>query len=181
MSIVLIVEDQPENQDIYTDIVYRVEKELGLEIPNRRASTFEEAQGILERGLVDLEEVPVLILLDMEIPYQGHRDKHAGYRLMEQYRKQFADTCWVPLTAIIAWHEKETPGEHSLFDKLYELRPFAVFSKGKPGDLKEIVRNALKLYLGSLESKLQQVRATLTDVIKFNEHLYAMSNYRLYH
>ena len=68
MATILIVEDQPENQSLYADIVYRVQRELDLTIQLRSASDFENAQRLLERGLVETEEAPLLILLDMEIP-----------------------------------------------------------------------------------------------------------------
>ncbi len=97
MATILIVEDQPENQSLYADIVYRVQRELGLTVQLRSASDFENAQRALERGVEETEEAPLLILLDMEIPYQGRKDKRAGYRLMQQYREQFASSYWVPL------------------------------------------------------------------------------------
>lgn len=182
MATVLIVEDQPENQSIYNDIVYRVQMEFGLKIHHRLASDFEEAQQALERGLKKPEEVPFLILLDMEIPYNGRKDKRAGYRLMQQYREHFADSYWVPLTANIAWHEKEPPAESSLFDDLYRLEPFDVFSKGNTNELKNIVRRALTLYLERLENKPQQASSTLSDaIIKFDTYFYAMLDYKLYH
>ncbi len=128
MATILIVEDQPENQSLYADIVYRVQRELGLTIQLRSASDFENAQRALDRGLEETEEAPLLILLDMEIPYKGRKDKRAGYRLMQQYREHFASSYWVPLTANIAWHEKDLSGMTPLFDDLYKLQPFGVFS-----------------------------------------------------
>jgi DNA-binding NtrC family response regulator len=181
VATILIVEDQPENRSIYDDIVSRVQSEFGLRIQNRLASDFEEAQQALERGLTDPEEVPFLILLDMELPYQGRKDKRAGYHLMQQYREHFVDSYWVPLTANIAWHEKEPTGDSSLFDDLYKLQPFDVFSKGKTNDLKEIVRRALKLYSERLEHKPPQGSSTLSQaIIKFDDSYYAMSDYQLY-
>ncbi len=125
MATILIVEDQPENQSLYADIVYRVQRELDLTIQLRSASDFENAQQILERGLEETEEAPLLILLDMEIPYKGRKDKRAGYRLMQQYREYFVSSYWVPLTANIAWHEKDLSGETPLFDDLYKLQPYS--------------------------------------------------------
>src|SRR2546421_12230103 len=107
MATILIVEDQPENQSLYADIVYRVQRELGLTVQIRLASDFENAQRILDQGLQETEEAPLLILLDMEIPHQGRKDKRGGYRLMQKYREQFVSSYWVPLTANIAWHEKD--------------------------------------------------------------------------
>ncbi len=182
MATILIVEDQPENQSIYNDIVYRAQLEFRLQIQHHLASDFEEAQQALEHALKESEEVPFLILLDMEIPYKGRKDKRAGYRLMQQYREHFPDSYWVPLTANIAWHEKEPPAESSLFDDLYALEPFDVFSKGNTNELKNIVRRALKLYLERLENKSQQGTSTLSDaIIKFDTYFYAMSDYKLYH
>ncbi len=182
MATILIVEDQPENQSLYADIVYRVQRELGLTIQLRSASDFENAQRALERGLEETEEVPLLILLDMEIPYQGRKDKRAGYRLMQQYREHFASSYWVPLTANIAWHEKDLSGETPLFDDLYKLRPFGVFSKGSTNELKDIVRRALRLYVERTETRSQEDAATLPEVIlRFDSYLYAMPDYQLYH
>jgi hypothetical protein len=50
---------------------------------------------------------------------------------MQQYREHFVSSCWVPLTANIAWHEKDLSGETPLFDDLYKLQPFDVFSKAR--------------------------------------------------
>ncbi len=181
MATILIVEDQPENQSLYTDIVYRVQRELGLSIQLRSASDFENAQRSLERGLQESEEVPLLILLDMEIPYKGRKDKRAGYRLMQQYRERFVSSYWVPLTANIAWHEKDLSGETPLFDDLYKLQPFDVFSKGSTNELKNIVRRALRLYLERTETRSQEDAMTLPEaIIKFDDSLYAMSDYKLY-
>ncbi len=181
MATILIVEDQPENQSLYDDIVSLVQSELDLKIQHRLASDFEEAQQALERGLKDPEEVPFLILLDMELPYQGRKDKRAGYRLMQQYHEHFVGSYWVPLTANIAWHEKETTVDSSLFDDLYKLQPFDVFSKGKTSELKDIVRRALRLYSERLEHKPQQGSSTLSGaIIKFDNSYYAMSDYQLY-
>ncbi len=182
MATILIVEDQPENQSLYADIVYRVQRELGLTLQLRSASDFENAQRILERGLEETEEAPLLILLDMEIPYKGRKDKRAGYRLMQQYREQFVSSYWVPLTANIAWHEKDLSGETPLFDDLYKLQPFDVFSKGSTNELKNIVRRALKLYVERTEPRSQQDVTSLPEVIiRFDNYLYAMSDYKLYH
>ena len=182
MATILIVEDQPENQSLYADIVYRVQRELDLTIQLRSASDFENAQQILERGLEETEEAPLLILLDMEIPYKGRKDKRAGYRLMQQYREYFVSSYWVPLTANIAWHEKDLSGETPLFDDLYKLRPFDVFSKGGTNELKNIVRRALKLYVERTESRSHEDANTLPEVIiKFDNNLYTMPNYKLYH
>jgi DNA-binding NtrC family response regulator len=182
MATILIVEDQPENQSLYADIVYRVQRELGLTLQLRSASDFENAQRILERGLEETEEAPLLILLDMEIPYKGRKDKRAGYRLMQQYREQFVSSYWVPLTANIAWHEKDLSGETPLFDDLYKLQPFDVFSKGSTNELKNIVRRALKLYVERTEPRSQQDVTSLPEVIiRFDNYLYAMSGYKLYH
>jgi DNA-binding NtrC family response regulator len=182
VATILIVEDQPENQSLYADIVYRVQRELGLTIQLRSASDFENAQRALERGLEETEEVPLLILLDMEIPYQGRKDKRAGYRLMQQYREHFASSYWVPLTANIAWHEKDLSGETPLFDDLYKLQPFGVFSKGSTNELKDIVRRALRLYVERTETRSQEDAATLPEVIiRFDNYLYAMPDYQLYH
>ncbi len=182
MATILIVEDQPENQSLYTDIVYRVQRELGLTIQLRSASDFENAQRALQRGLEETEETPLLILLDMEIPYQGRKDKRAGYRLMQQYREHFASSYWVPLTANIAWHEKDLPGETPLFDDLYKLQPFDVFSKGSTTVLKDIVRRALKLYVERAGTRSQEDAASLPEaIIRFGDYLYAMPDYKLYH
>jgi DNA-binding NtrC family response regulator len=182
VATILIVEDQPENQSLYADIVYRVQRELGLTIQLRSASDFENARRILERGLEETEEAPLLILLDMEIPYQGRKDKRAGYRLMQQYREHFASSSWVPLTANIAWHEKDLSGETPLFDDLYKLRPFGVFSKGGTNELKDIVRRALKLHVESTKTTSREDEATLPEVIiRFDDDLYAMPDYQLYH
>src|SRR5207248_8043190 len=182
MATILIVEDQPENQSLYVDIVYRVQRELGLTIQLRSASDFENAQHILERGLTETEEAPLLILLDMEIPYKGRKDKRAGYRLMQQYREHFDSSYWVPLTANIAWHEKDLSGETPLFDDLYKLRPFDVFSKGSTNQLKDIVRRALRLHVERTEIRSQEAAITLPEaIIKFDSSLYAMSDYKLYH
>jgi DNA-binding NtrC family response regulator len=181
MAIILIIEDLPENGEIYGDIVYRVEKELELDIPRLLVPNVEKATEALEEGLRDPAKVPILILLDMELPFKGHKDKNAGYKLMQQYRDQFAETYWVPLTATVFWHEKELPDENALFDNLYRLQPFAVFSKGRSNDLKDIVRRALTLYKETLNDGQEQERAPLSEAIKFNNHLYAMSDYKLYH
>ena len=182
MATILIVEDQPENQSLYSDIVYRVQRELGLTIPLRSASDFENAQRILERGLEETEEAPLLILLDMEIPYQGRKDKRAGYRLIQQYREHFVSSYWVPLTANIAWHEKDLAGETPLFDDLYKLQPFDVFSKGSTNELKNIVRRALRLYVERIATRSQEDAASLPEVIiKFDNNLYTMPDYQLYH
>jgi DNA-binding NtrC family response regulator len=182
VATILIVEDQPENQSLYADIVYRVQRELGLTIQLRSASDFENAQRALERGLEETEEAPLLILLDMEIPYQGRKDKRAGYRLMQQYREHFAGSYWVPLTANIAWHEKDLPGETPLFDDLYKLTPFDVFSKGSTNQLKEIVRRALRLHVERTGTKAQEDAASLPEaIIRFDNGLYAMPDYQLYH
>ncbi|HEX6480936.1 MAG TPA: sigma 54-interacting transcriptional regulator [Ktedonobacteraceae bacterium] len=182
MATILIVEDQPENQSLYADIVYRVQRELGLTIQLRSASDFENAQHILERGLEETEEAPLLILLDMEIPYKGRKDKRGGYRLMQQYREHFASSNWVPLTANIVWHEKDLPGETPLFDDLYKLRPFDVFSKGSTNELKNIVRRALRLYIERAETRSPEEAISLSEVIiKFDNYLYAMPDYQLYH
>src|SRR5436190_16904972 len=162
---ILIVEGQPENQSLYADIVYRVQRELGLTIQLRSASDFENAQRALDRGLEETEEAPLLILLDMEIPYKGRKDKRAGYRLMQQYREHFASSYWVPLTANIAWHEKDLAGETPLFDDLYKLQPFDVFSKGSTNELKNIVRRALRLYVERLSTRTQNEDTSLLDVI----------------
>jgi len=181
VSTILIVEDQPENQSLYADIVYRVQRELGLTIQLRSASDFENAQRALERGLEETEEVPLLILLDMEIPYKGRKDKRAGYRLMQQYREHFASSYWVPLTANIAWHEKELSGETPLFDDLYKLQPFDVFSKGSTNELKDIVRRALRLHVERTETRSQEDATSLSEVIiRFDHDLYAMPDYKLY-
>ncbi|HTD20047.1 MAG TPA: sigma 54-interacting transcriptional regulator, partial [Ktedonobacteraceae bacterium] len=182
MATILIVEDQPENQSLYADIVYRVQRELDLTIQLRSASDFENAQQILERGLEETEEAPLLILLDMEIPYKGRKDKRAGYRLMQQYREYFVSSYWVPLTANIAWHEKDLSGETPLFDDLYKLQPFDVFSKGSTNELKNIVRRALRLYVERTETMSQEDATSLPEaIIRFSNDLYAMSNYKLYH
>ncbi len=181
MATILIVEDQPENQSLYADIVYRVQRELGLTVQLRSASDFENAQRALERGVEETEEAPLLILLDMEIPYQGRKDKRAGYRLMQQYREHFANSHWVPLTANIAWHQEDLPGETPLFDDLYKLRPFGVFSKGSTNELKDIVRRALRLYAERKGTESQEDATSLPAVIiRFDNDLYAMSDYQLY-
>ncbi len=181
MATILIVEDQPENQSLYADIVYRVQRELGLTVQLRSASDFENAQRALERGVEETEEAPLLILLDMEIPYQGRKDKRAGYRLMQQYREHFANSHWVPLTANIAWHQEDLPGETPLFDDLYKLRPFGVFSKGSTNELKDIVRRALRLYVERAGTESQEDATSLPAVIiRFDNDLYAMSDYQLY-
>src|SRR5213078_4128166 len=175
MATILIIEDQFENQSLYADIVYRVQRELGLTIQLRSASDFENAQHALERGLEEAEETPLLILLDMEIPVNGRKDKRAGYRLMQQYREQFANSYWVPLTANIAWHENDLSGENPLFDDLYKLQPFDVFSKGSTNELKNIVRRALRLYVERTESRSHEDANTLPEVIiKFDTNLYTM-------
>src|SRR5947209_3756311 len=182
MAIILIVEDQPENQSLYADIVYRVQRELDLNIQLRSASNFENAQQILQRGLEETEEAPLLILLDMEIPYKGRKDKRAGYRLMQQYREQFVSSYWVPLTANIAWHEKNLSGETPLFDDLYKLQPFDVFSKGSTNELKNIVRRALRLYIERIEPRAQEEATSLPEaIIRFDNYYYAMPDYKLYH
>src|SRR5437667_6505877 len=107
MSSILIIEDTRENLHLYDSIISMVEKELNFSLNHQFASTFEQAQAALEEGLIKPERSPSLILLDMEIPYKGHQDSTAGYQIMERYRKQFPDTYWVPLTAVLAWHEKE--------------------------------------------------------------------------
>ena len=181
MATILIVEDQPENQSLYADIVYRVQRELGLTIQLRSASDFENAQRALERGLEETEEAPLLILLDMEIPYKGLKDKRAGYRLMQQYRERFASSSWVPLTANIAWHEKDLSGETPLFDDLYKLQPFDVFSKGSTNELKDIVRRALRVEVERTGTRSQEDATSLSEVIiKFGNDLYAMPDYQLY-
>lgn len=181
MATILIVEDQPENQSLYADIVFRVQRELGLTIQLRSASDFENAQRTLERGLEETEEAPLLILLDMEIPYKGRKDKRAGYRLMQQYREQFVSSYWVPLTANIAWHEKELSGETPLFDDLYKLQPFDVFSKGSTNELKDIVRRALSLHIERTETRSQEDAISLSEVIiRFGDDLYALPDYKLY-
>lgn len=181
MATILIVEDQPENQSLYADIVYRVQRELGLSIQLRSASDFENAQRALERGLEETEEAPILILLDMEIPYNGLKDKRAGYRLMQQYRERFASSSWVPLTANIAWHEKELSGETPLFDDLYKLQPFDVFSKGSTNELKDIVRRALRVEVERTGTRSQEDATSLSEVIlQFGNDLYAMPDYKLY-
>src|SRR5579863_4885908 len=181
MATILIVEDQPENQSLYADIVFRVQRELGLTIQLRSASDFENAQRALERGLEETEEAPLLILLDMEIPYKGRKDKRAGYRLMQQYREQFVSSYWVPLTANIALHEKELSGETPLFDDLYKLQPFDVFSKGSTNELKDIVRRALSLYIERTETRSQEDAISLSEVIiRFGDDLYALPDYKLY-
>ena len=182
MATILIVEDQPENQSLYADIVYRVQRELDLTIQLRSASDFENDQRLLERGLVETEEAPLLILLDMEIPYKGRKDKRAGYRLMQEYREHFVSSYWVPLTANIAWHERDLSGETPLFDDLYKLQPFDVFSKGSTNELKNIVRRALKLHVERTENRSQEDATSLADVIiRFGNNLYAMPDYKLYH
>src|SRR2546421_187290 len=182
VATILIVEDQPENQSLYADIVYRVQRELDLTIQLRSASDFENAQRILERGLEETEEAPLLILLDMEIPYKGRKDKRAGYRLMQHYREHFVSSYWVPLTANIAWHEKDLVGETPLFDDLYKLQPFDVFSKGNTNELKNILRRALRLYVERTETSPQEDATSLPEaIIRFSNDLYAMSNYKLYH
>jgi len=138
VATILIVEDQPENQSLYDDIVSLVQSELDLKIQHRLASDFEEAQQALERGLKDPEEVPFLILLDMELPYQGRKDKRAGYRLMQQYHEHFVGSYWVPLTANIAWHEKETTVDSSLFDDLYKYSHSTFFQKAKRVSLRTL-------------------------------------------
>jgi DNA-binding NtrC family response regulator len=181
LATILIVEDQPENQSLYADIVYRVQRELGLTIQLRSASDFENAQRALERGLEETEEAPLLILLDMEIPYKGLKDKRAGYRLMQQYRERFASSSWVPLTANIAWHEKDLSGETPLFDDLYKLQPFDVFSKGSTNELKDIVRRALRVEVERTGTRSQEDATSLSEVIiKFGNDLYAMPDYQLY-
>jgi DNA-binding NtrC family response regulator len=181
VATILIVEDQPENQSLYADIVYRVQRELGLTIQLRSASDFENAQRALERGLEETEETPLLILLDMEIPYKGRKDKRAGYRLMQQYREHFASSYWVPLTANIAWHEKDLSGETPLFDDLYKLQPFDVFSKGSTNELKDIVRRALRLHVERTGTRSQEDATSLPEVIiRFGNGLYAMPDYQLY-
>jgi DNA-binding NtrC family response regulator len=182
LATILIVEDQPENQSLYADIVYRVQRELGLTIQLSSASDFENAQRALERGLEENEEAPLLILLDMEIPYKGRKDKRAGYRLMQQYREHFVNSYWVPLTANIAWHEKDLSGETPLFDDLYKLRPFDVFSKGSTNELKNIVRRALKLHIESTEASSPVDATSLPEVIiRFGNDFYTMPYYKLYH
>jgi len=182
VATILIIEDQPENQSLYADIVYRVQRDLGLTIQLHSASDFENAQHVLERGLKETEEAPLLILLDMEIPYQGRKDKRAGYRLMQQYRERFLSSYWVPLTANIAWHEKDYSGEAPLFDDLYKLQPFDVFSKGSTNELKNIVRRALRLYVERTETRPQEEASALPEaIIKFDDTYYALSDYKLYH
>lgn len=181
MATILIIEDQPENQSLYADIVYRVQLELGLSIQLRSASDFENAQNALERGLVETEEAPLLILLDMEIPFKGRKDKRAGYRLMQQYREHFVSSYWVPLTANIAWHENDLSGENPLFDDLYKLQPFDVFSKGSTNELKKIVRRALRLHAERTSTESQDDVTPLPEVmIRFGNDLYAMQDYQLY-
>src|SRR5205085_8704525 len=119
---------------------------------------------------------------DMEIPHQGRKDKRGGYRLMKKYREQFVSSYWVPLTANIAWHEKDLSGETPLFDDLYKLQPFDVFSKGSTNQLKDIVRRALRLHIERTGTRLQEAATTLPEaIIKFDNYLYAMSDYKLYH
>src|SRR2546430_14630001 len=101
----------------------------------------------------------------MEIPYKGRKDKRAGYRLMQQYREYFGSFYWVPLTANSACHEKDRSGETRVFDDLYKLRPFDVFSKGGTNELKNIVRRALKLYVERTESRSHEDANTLFLVI----------------
>jgi DNA-binding NtrC family response regulator len=181
VATILIVEDQPENQSLYADIVYRVQRELDLTIQLRSASDFENAQRALEQGLEDTEEAPLLILLDMEIPFKGRKDKRAGYRLMQQYREHFVNSYWVPLTANIAWHEKDFSDETPLFDDLYKLQPFDVFSKGSTNELKNIVRRALKLHVERTETSSQEDATSLSEaIIRFGDHLYAIPDYKLY-
>lgn len=181
MASILIVEDQPENQSLYKDIVYRVQRELGLSMQILSASDFENAQSTLERGLEETEEAPLLILLDMEIPFKGRKDKRAGYRLMQQYRDHFVNSYWVPLTANIAWHENESSGENPLFDDLYKLQPFDVFSKGNTNELKNIVRRALRLYIDRTDTTSQVDAPSLSEaIIRFGNDLYAMPDYQKY-
>jgi DNA-binding NtrC family response regulator len=181
MASILIVEDQPENQSLYKDIVYRVQLELGLSLQIRSASDFENAQQTLELGLEETEEAPLLILLDMEIPFKGRKDKRAGYRLMQQYRDHFVSSYWVPLTANIAWHENDPSGENPLFDDLYKLQPFDVFSKGNTNELKNIVRRALRLYVDRTDTKSQVDAPSLSEaIIRFGNDLYAMPDYQKY-
>jgi DNA-binding NtrC family response regulator len=181
MATILIVEDQPENQSLYKDIVYRVQLELGLSMQIRSASDYENAELALERGFEETEEAPLLILLDMEIPYKGRKDKRAGHRLMQQYREHFINSYWVPLTANIAWHENDTSGENPLFDDLYKLQPFDVFSKGNTNELKNIVRRALRLHINKTDTSSQEDVPSLSEaIIKFGNELYAMPDYRLY-
>ena len=181
MPSILIVEDQPENQSLYKDIVYRVQRELGLSMQILSSSDFEHAQSTLEHGLEETGEAPLLILLDMEIPFKGRKDKRAGYRLMQQYRDHFVNSYWVPLTANIAWHENDPPGENPLFDDLYKLQPFDVFSKGNTNELKNIVRRALRLYIDRTDSKSQLDAPSLSEaIIRFGNDLYAMPDYQKY-
>lgn len=182
MATILIVEDQPENQNLYDTIVSAVENELGLQFSRRLASDSEEAQSALDQGLENPEESPILILLDMEIRYEGHLDVRGGYKLMEAYRWKFPNAYWVPLTAHIAWHERATTGESALFDDLYRLQPFDVFSKGRISDLREIVYRALKLVRSTQGLDSKEERNTVTDtVISFNGCRWVPPRYRLYH
>src|SRR5947208_14955787 len=99
---------------------------------------------------------------------------------MHQYREHFVSSYWVPLSANIAWHEKDLSGETPLFDDLYKLQPFDVFSKGGTNELKNIVRRALKLYVVRTETRSDEDANPLpAAVIMFDIILYTMSNFKL--
>ena len=185
MATILIVEDEPENLKVYNDSVSRVEQELGLLFKHNLASNYEEAQQVLEKALNEPEERPVLVLLDMEIPRAGHKDKRGGYKLMKEYRWKFDDTYWIPLTAHVAWHEVGPITTRSLFDELYHLQPFDVFAKGSSGDLRDVVCRALKVVQAAQEYNLDSDRGklmTISDtVIRFDGEEYLSQPYIVYY
>src|SRR5581483_4268412 len=98
MDTILVVEDQKENSKLYKDYVDTNAKNLGMQVAILDAASFEEAEARLKHIQSDPKSKLLLVLLDMELPFQGHKDRRAGYKLMRQYQQNFPATHWIPLT-----------------------------------------------------------------------------------
>lgn len=181
MSTVLIIEDLPANQVLYSSIIEDLGDELGLNITPKVKSEFEDTQKFLNRALEGTEEIPALILLDMEIWRDKRRDSRGGYELMKQYHDAFPNTYWIAVTANELLQKSAALGEHALFDKLYELQPFDFYLKGKSNDLKDMVRRALKLVKDVSEEHLSASDFLTNTSGELDDLLYVPPDYQLYY
>jgi len=181
VATVLIVEDSHENQELYSSIVKAVGDELSLNITPLVKSEFEEAQKFLARAREGTEEIPALILLDMEIWRDHRRDNRGGYELMRQFHGDLPNTYWIAITANELLQKRAALGEYAIFDKLYELQPFDFYLKGKSNDLKEMVRRALKLVKDVSEEETSDTDSLPNLTGKLDDLLYVPPDYQFYY
>jgi DNA-binding NtrC family response regulator len=189
MDTILVVEDELENRQIYKTYVASHAERLHMKVDIREAASFEEAEKRLEQILSEPKSTLVLILLDMELPLQRHKNRRAGYELMRRYRQNFPTTLWIPLSATLDLNKRELPSQLSLFEELYALQPFAVLTKVNIEELENVVYKALKSIQELTNKQDRQTRQTLSEtVIHFRdssssspqEHFYVTQNYELF-